>query len=169
MGFVRVRAFLWEWSYFRLFAYTCSSWSHVVVSHLLLGLRQYLIFILDFVLSSPMLFSFCFLVCSRMSKGLVWGYWSDQICCIFWPSFPFLLLCFRIFCVTYGLDMFDCRHLSIFGVKVKKFDFRAKRGLKVHKRGELGNKCGLVRFPTALDPHFIPNPRHWKNRARARV
>ena len=65
--------------------------------------------------------------------------------------------------------MFDCRHLSIFDVKVKKFDFRAKRGLKVHKMGELGNKCGLVRFPTALDPHFFPKPRHWKNRARARV
>ena len=65
--------------------------------------------------------------------------------------------------------MFDCRHLSIFGVEVKTLDFQAKRGLKVHKMAELGNKCGLVRFLTALDPHFVPNLRHWKNRARARV
>ena len=87
----------------------------------------------------------------------------------FGPLFLFSCIVFVYFCVTYGLDMFDYRHLSIFGVEVKTLDFRAKRGLKVQKRAELGNKCGLVRFPTALDPHFVPNPRPWKNRARAIV
>ena len=48
--------------------------------------------------------------------------------------------------------MCDCKHLSTFGVEIKILDFRAKRGLKMQKRAKMGNKCGLVRFPTALRP-----------------
>ena len=118
---------------------------------------------------SYFIFSFVFLFARGRAKVWFGGIDRTKYVAYFGPHFLSFCIVFVYFCVTYGLDMCDCRHLSIFGVEIKILDFRAKRGLKVQKRAELGNKCGLVRFPTALDPHFVPNPRPWKNRARAIV
>ena len=57
VGFVRVLVSLWDSSYFRLIAFTYSSLSLVVVSHLLLGLRLFLILIFRFYFIESIFFS----------------------------------------------------------------------------------------------------------------